>query len=87
MKKLILLGLFLLVMSSFALAKSGDTGLDVTIRSYGLELISYQTSTKYIDNTNHFIVLEIVVKFPNNQLKTMNWIMLKERYNELKEKV
>ena len=89
MKKIIIIGLMIIMMAIPVIAPNNqETGLDVKLMTdYGLDLVSYQISTKYKDDSNHFVVLEIVCTNVNNQQLNLKWIMLKEKYNELSEKV
>ena len=88
MKKIIIIGIMLLLSAIMVSAPNNqETGLDVRLAEYGLDLINYDVSSKYVDNTDHFIVLELSCYDSNMNIKYYKWIMLKEKYNELSEKV
>jgi hypothetical protein len=59
------------------------------LENYGFELISYEITDKYStgeQNDLKFVILDVVVKYYDNYYQ-MTWIMTKEKYNELDEKV
>ena len=62
------------------------TGFHVVIESYGYELIDYEVSDKFKFNGEQYTAIDIIID-DNGIQYTLVWIMKKERYNELKEKV
>lgn len=91
MKKIILI--FLLVIMLFSVSVSSDKSTDQTglhllmANTYNLNLIDWETSSKYKEYDDKFIILDVHVQDQYFNDKYLTWIMKYDKYQDLKEKV